>query len=42
MNKFVKALINMSEASMQNNGYVRNLLRTYGGKVSNRANTPKD
>ena len=31
MNKFVKALSNMSEASMQNNGYVRNLLRTYGG-----------
>ena len=42
MNKFVKALTGMSEASMQNNGYVRGLLRTYGSKATNRANTPKD
>lgn len=42
MNKFVKVLTNMSEASMQNSGYVRSLLHTYGTKASNRANTPKD
>lgn len=36
MNKFVKTICKMSEATMQNSGYVRCLLRTYGVDVSKR------
>ena len=42
MNKFFKAIIDMSEATMQNSGYVRSLLRTYGADVPNKRNAPKD
>lgn len=42
MNKFAKAIINMSEATMQNSSYVRGLFRTYGIPVSRKDNAPKD
>ena len=40
MNKFAKAIIHMSESTMQNSSYVRGLLRTYGGSVSH-SNAPR-
>lgn len=30
MNAFVDSLVRISEASVRQNGYVRNLVRTYG------------
>lgn len=42
MNKFAKAIIRMSESTMQNSSYVRGLFRTYGIPVSHKDNAPKD
>ena len=42
MNKFAKAIIHMSESTMQNSSYVRGLLRTYSGSVSHRDSAPQD
>lgn len=42
MNKFAKAIIRMSESTMQNSSYVRGLFRTYGISVPRQDSTPKD
>ncbi|MGO5029482.1 hypothetical protein [Candidatus Agathobaculum pullicola] len=42
MNPFAKAIIRMSESTMQNSSYVRGLFRTYGIPVSRSDNSSKD
>lgn len=42
MNRLAKAIINMSEATMQNSSYVRGLFRIYGIPVSHKDDAPKD
>ncbi|MGI6180682.1 MAG: hypothetical protein ACOYIE_01235 [Agathobaculum sp.] len=41
MNKFAKALITMSETMMENNGYVRSLVRRHGGEISHRTGSKR-
>lgn len=41
MNSFVRALVKMSESTMESDGYVRGLIRTYGGEVSGRAKSKR-
>ena len=42
MNKFAKAIIHMSESTMQNSSYIRGLFRTYDIPISRSNNAPKD
>lgn len=42
MNKFAKAIIRMSESTMQNSSYVRGLFRTYGISAPRQDNASQD